>query len=140
MSKRRARAIDQEITTVVIQILDDWSGKLTWNGLIAAIKASTSIEYTRQALANHKQIADAFVLRKASLSRSAGRPTSSNNRVNTLTDAVDRLTVENEKLRAELNEYRDMFIRWTANAQKRGLTSEVLNEPLVKPQRGQTKE
>ena len=100
----------------------------------------TSIEYTRQALANHKQIADAFVLRKASLAKSAGRPVSSNSRVNTLTDAIDRLTVENAKLSADLNEYREMFIRWTANAQKRGLTSEVLNEPLLKPERGQTKE
>ncbi len=140
MVKRRARAIDEEITTVVIQILDDWSGKLTWNGLIAAIKASTSIEYTRQALANHKQIADAFVLRKATLVKATGRPASSNNRVNALTGAVDRLTVENARLSAELNEFREMFIRWTANAQKRGITSEILNEPLVKPQRGQTKE
>jgi len=140
MGKRRARAIDKEITAVVIQMLDDWSGKLTWDRLIAAIKASTSIEYTRQALANHKQIADAFVVRKATLANSAGRPVSSNSRVNTLTDAVGRLTVENARLSRELNEYREMFIRWTANAQKNGLTSEVLNKPLLKPLRGQTNE
>lgn len=138
--KPRGRVIDDQIIEVILYILEGWKGKLTWDALIAAIKASISTEYTRQALSGHKQIADAFVLRKSTLAKQAGRPVSSDNRVNALSDAVARLTSENERLKAELNSYRSMFIRWTANAQKKGITSKMLDAPLVKPDRGQTDE
>lgn len=140
MPKPRGRVIDEQITETILHILDGWEGKLSWDLLIKAVKASTGSEYTRQALAGHKQIADAFVLRKSTLAKVAGRPLSSDNRVNALSDAVARLSAENVRLKAELNAYREMFIRWTSNAQKKGLTSEMLNAPLIKTHRGQSKE
>lgn len=136
---RRARVIDDQVTEVILHILDGWKGPLSWDALIAAVKASVSAEYTRQALAKHKRIADAFVLRKSMLAKQQGGKASGNNKVNALTDTIDRLTAENERLKAELNAHRELFIRWTANALKKGITSEMLDAPLLKPSRGQTK-
>jgi hypothetical protein len=65
-----------------------WQGKLTWDTSIAAIKASISAEYTRQALFKHKQFADAFTLKKAAFARNAARLPSRNGRVNALNTAI----------------------------------------------------
>lgn len=140
MAKSRGRVIDEQITEAILDILDGWKGKLTWDALIKAIKASIGTEYTRQALAGHKRIADAFVLRKSAVAKEAGRPLSKDSRVNALSDVVAKLSAENARLKTELNAHREMFILWAANAQKKGLTSEMLNAPLVKTYRGQTRE
>lgn len=51
MPKPRGRVIDERITETILHILDRWEGKLSWDLLIKAVKASTASEYTRQALA-----------------------------------------------------------------------------------------
>jgi hypothetical protein len=140
VAKSRARVIDEDVIGVVLHILDGWKGKLTWDALIAAIKASMSTEYTRQALAGHKRIADAFVVRKGTLAKEGGRAPTKDARVNALNETVLRLKAENKRLEAEVNNYREMFIRWTSNAQRKGLTSELLNAPLTRVHRAQTKE
>ncbi len=140
MAKSRGRIIDDDVTEVILHILDGWKGKLTWDSLIKAIKASISTEYTRQALAGHARIANAFTLRKGQLASENGKPLSGNSKVNALTDTATRLKAENSRLKAEVNNYREMFLRWTANAHMRGLTSEVLDAPLGSVDRGQSKE
>ena len=140
MSKPRGRVIDENVIEVILHILDGWRGTLTWNALIAAIKASIATKYTRQALAAHQRIARAFVVRKGELAKEKGRPVSKDARVNALTDTVSRLKAENTRLQAEVNNYREMFIRWTKNANMKGLTSEMLNAPLTRVHRGQTEE
>jgi hypothetical protein len=140
VAKRRARVIDTDVTEVVLYILDGWKGKLTWNALIAAVKASISAEYTRQALSGHKRIADAFALRKNGLTKEAGKLPSSDARTNGYLETISRLKVENSRLTAEVNNYREMFIRWTFNAQKKNLTAEYLNKPMLPTQRSATEE
>lgn len=140
MTKRRARVIDDDVIEVVLHILDGWKGKLTWDLLIAAVKASISAEYTRQALSGHKRIADAFVLRKGGLAKEVGKLPSGDARINSYVESISRLKAENLRLAAEINNYREMFIRWTFNAQKKNLTAEFLNAPLLLPDRGSTEE
>lgn len=140
MTKRRARVIDDDVIEVVLHILDGWKGKLTWDLLIAAVKASISAEYTRQALSGHKRIADAFVLRKGGLANEVGKLPSGDARINSYVESISRLKAENLRLAAEINNYREMFIRWTFNAQKKNLTAEFLNAPLLLPDRGSTEE
>ena len=140
MVKRRARVIDNNVTEVVLHILDGWKGKLTWDALIAAVKASISAEYTRQALSGHKRIAEAFVLRKSGLAKELGRLPSGDARINGHLDTIARLKAENQRLALEVNNYREMFIRWTFNAQKKNLTSDFLNSPMLRPERNSTQE
>lgn len=138
--KHRARVIDDDVIEVVLHILDGWKGKLTWDALIAAVRASISAEYTRQALAGHQRIAEAFVLRKSGLAKEAGKLPSGDARINGYLESISRLKAENQRLAAEVNNYREMFIRWTFNAQKKNLTSEFLNTPMLPPERDSTEE
>jgi hypothetical protein len=138
--KRRARIIDEDVIEVVLHILDGWKGKLTWDLLIAAVKASISADYTRQALSGHTRIADAFVLRKRGLAKEVGKIPSGDARTNGYLETISRLKAENQRLASEVNNYREMFIRWTFNAQKMNLTAADLNSPLLRPERDATKE
>lgn len=140
MTKRRARVIDDDVIGVVLHILDGWKGKLTWDLLIAAVKASISADYTRQALSGHKRIADAFVLRKSGLAKDVGKLQFGDARITRYLETISRLKAENQRLAAEVNNYREMFIRWTFNAQKRNLTAEFLNTPMLQPNRDSTEE
>lgn len=140
MVKRRARVIDDDVIEVVLHILDGWKGKLTWELLIAAIKASISAHYTRQALSGHTRISEAFVLRKKGLAKEVGKLPSGDARTNGYLETIARLKVANQRLEAEVNNYREMFIRWTFNAQGKNLTAEFLNRPMLPPDRNATKE
>jgi len=138
VGKARGRVIDEDVMEVVLHILDKWKGRLTWDALIVAIKASIATEYTRQALSKHEKIASAFVLRKASLASEECRPASKDVRVNVLQDKLDELKAENVRLTAECNAYRAQFIRWTSNALKRNITFDQLDAPLTPVHRGRT--
>lgn len=140
MGKPRGRIIDEDVIEVINYILDRWTGKLTWDLLITAIKASIATEYTRQALAGHERIATAFSLRKTTLSKAAGRPTSGDARIDALMKTIDTLKAENIRLNTEGEKYRAKFIRWTQNAQMRGLTAEQLDLGLPPVHRGATEE
>jgi hypothetical protein len=130
MPKSRARAIDGDIIEVVQDVLTNWSGKLTWDLLIAKIKRGIGVEYTRQALAGHEQISREFSLRKRSLQLEAGRPAPADSRVEAFQKTIDRLKAENEQLALECNNYRALFVLWTHNARKHGLTERMLNAQL----------
>ncbi|MGO4469829.1 hypothetical protein AB4Z11_30180, partial [Pseudoduganella sp. RAF53_2] len=64
MTKRRSRNLDDEIIKQIVEIIDGWSGDLTWAKLIHAIELRHFSCYTRQALHNHERIREAFRLRK----------------------------------------------------------------------------
>ena len=130
MAKNRARVIDADVIEVVLVLLREWTGKLTWDALIARIKKSIGVEYTRQALANHERLAHEFSLRKLSLKKEAGRPLPTDSRIAALLKTIDRLQAENELFATECNNYRAMFIVWTSNAVKRAITEKQMRAPL----------
>lgn len=140
MAKKRGRVIDETVLEVIEHLLDEWTGKLTWDLLIEAIKFSIATDYTRQALAGHARIANAFSLRKASLSKDTGHPSSGDTRTDALLDKIHTLEAENARLNQECEVHRAMFIRWVHNAQTKNLTEQELNSPLPKTFRGATEE
>ena len=140
MGKPRGRIIDEDVIEVILHILDNWKGVLTWDALILAIKASIATKYTRQALSKHERIAAAFVLRKGTLAQEEGRLPSGDSRINALMDTIARLKAENVRINAECERYRAQFIRWTNNAQKKNFTFEQLDAPLPPVHRGKTPE
>lgn len=130
MAKSRAPVIDRDVIEVVQAILSSWSGKLTWDLLIAAIKKGIRVEYTRQALANHKVIVEEFNQKKRALQLAAGRPQPTDVRVDKLQKEIDSLKAKNEHLTVACNNYEAKFIVWTANAVRLGISESELNVPL----------
>lgn len=140
MAKPRGRVIDERVIEVIEHILDSWTGKLTWDLLIAAIKASIATEYTRQALLNHERIAEAFSLRKTSLAKEHGRPEPKDARTQGLLKTIETLKIQNARLDNECKGYRAKFIRWTQNALTKGMTEEQLDADLPPVARKATEE
>lgn len=141
MRKSRAPALTQERIQVVIDTLDEWTGKLTWELLIAAVAKRAGITYSRFTFAEYPQIANAFDLKKKGV-RAALKGTPSTPRdervraaveqVKRYQDKVKRLEMENELLL-------EQFVTWATNAERKGVTVAMLNAPLSKPPRDRSK-
>lgn len=133
MKQQRAKNLDDARIKDIVEILDGWSEKLTWDLLIEAINFRTHNKYTRQTLHKHERIRNAFELRKA------GHATIRNVRSPELQKALERIArveAENRRLESENNQLLEQFVRWSYNAYTRGLDSEFLNQPLPPVNRG----
>lgn len=132
MKHRRSRNLDDAAIGEIVGILDGCTGPLSWKILIEAIEDLTRVRYTRQALNNHERIKLAFSVRRETL-KATGVPMRVNAailehaallQVNARRDAeIDRLKAENARLL-------EQFVRWSYNANSRGVGEEVLNRPL----------
>lgn len=67
MKKQRAPDLTKERIKIVVEVLDGWSGKLTWEALIEKVQEKTGITYSRFTFAENPRIAAAFDLRKTGL-------------------------------------------------------------------------
>lgn len=132
MKRIRMPNLDDAAIRRIVQILDGWSGKLTWELLIEAIEHRSRQRYTRQALHSHERIRLAFGGRKKALAtdKPASRAFDGPPELKLALDEVARLTAENERLERENNRLLEQFVRWVYNASKRNLTEEFLNRPL----------
>jgi len=128
-----ARHLTKEDIEIIIDMLDGWQGKLTWNGVCEAYKQRTGHVTTRQTLCSHEQISTAYTVRK----KGVGKPTK---RVpNSLTVAaqrIERLEAGNDRMREQIKQYEARFLRWIYNAQKKGVTINDLNQQLPEIERG----
>jgi hypothetical protein len=138
MRHRRSRNLDDAAISEIVGIVDGCTGPLSWNILIEAIEELTRVRYTRQALNNHERIKLAFAVRRETL-KTTGVPTRIDKaspehaallQVNARQEAqIDRLKAENARLL-------EQFVRWSYNANNRGVGEEVLNRPLPAVNRG----
>ena len=134
MKRLTDRDIDQ-----ICSILDGWRGKLTWASLIQAIELRLGHHLTRQALDRHERIKLAFTNRKRVERSGAGKPEARTVEMQKAIERIERLQVENERLKAENNQLLAQFARWAYNAYAKGLTEEYLNRPLPAIDRDRTK-
>lgn len=141
MRKARAPDLTNERILAVLDVLDDWKGKLTWDLLIAAVKASTGITYSRFTFADYPEIANAFALKKDVLRGAwSGEPATPRDvRVRSSLDKADRLKAKVERLTLENQLLKEQFVTWAHNAERKGVTLMVLNTPLPKPERERSK-
>ncbi len=129
--KKRSKNLDDQVILSIVEILDGWKGKLTWNLLIDEIEKRLYQRYTRQALFAHERIRNAFDLKKEDIPFVLD-----NGRKKCGPEAVmenerhNRLLSENERLKSENQRLLEQFNRWAYNAYTRGLTPEFLNQPL----------
>jgi hypothetical protein len=141
MRKPRAANLTDETIELVLDRLDSWSEKLTWEALISKIKSETGHEYSRFTFADYPQVVDAFSLKKKALSGKLARPplTPRDSQVQAALAQVERFRAKAERLahvNALLNE---QFVTWAQNANRFGITKDQLNAPLSLPPREQSK-
>lgn len=141
MKKTRAPDLTDERIQAVLAALDGWKGKLTWDLIIAAIKESTGITYSRFTFSGYSDIANAFALKKEALrgTWSGGSATPRDERVRAALDQVDRLKAKAERLTQENQLLKEQFVTWAHNAERKGVTIMMLNAPLPKPERERSK-
>lgn len=137
MRKARAPDLTAETIELVLDLLDGWNEKLTWDLLIDRIKAATGHEYSRFTFAEYPRIADAFTLKKRSL---AGRPPPEpgkprDGQVRAALAQAERYRQKAERLQGENDALIEQFITWQTNAERYGVTIEKLNAPLSLPNR-----
>lgn len=137
----RAKNLRDEDVARIVEVLDGWSGKLSWELLIESVEKRLFARYTRQALHKHTRIKDAFAHRKAVLAGSGERPrkTASSPELQLALDRIERLTGENERLEAENARLLEQFVRWAYNAHTRNLDEAFLSRPLPTVDRQQTR-
>jgi hypothetical protein len=141
MRKSRAPDLTEERILVVIDILDGWKGKLTWDLLLQGVENKTGIAYSRFTFAEYPKIANAFTLRKKALSGTfkaePGQPR--DEQVRAALEQVDRYRAKVERLEQENQLLLEQFVTWATNAERKGVTMSMLNAPLHKPNRDRSK-
>ncbi|MBD9532784.1 hypothetical protein IB233_14250 [Comamonas sp. CMM01] len=142
MKKSRAPDLTAEVLQKILDTLDDWKGKLTWDLLLDAVEKATGHRYSRFTFADYPQIANAFSLKKDSLRgvgpRKRGEPT--DERVRSALAQVERYKSKIQRLEAENQLLLEQFVTWAINAERKGVTMDMLNAPLPKPPRDRTEE
>jgi|SRR5690554_1395743 len=114
---------------VLVDIIDAWEGRLTWNLLCDRAGEVFGFRPTRQTLNSHLPVKSAFDAKKNYIRTGltpSRRPSSlsyAEQKIRKLESEVERHRYENERLI-------EQFIRWQYNAQKRGITRAMLDEHL----------
>ncbi len=141
MKKQRAPDMTDDRLELILSLLDGWSQKLTWDGLIEAVAKETGITYSRFTLAEYPRIANAFKLRKDALRGvpASERATPRDERHRAALDQVARYKARAERLEAENQLLLEQFVTWAINAERKGVSIDSLNAALPKPARARTK-
>src|SRR2546429_9472494 len=116
MAQKRAKNLTDADIKQIVEILDGWSGKLTWELLIDAIELPMHNRYTRQALHKHERIRHAIDLQKKSLSGNDGeirRVISPALQV--ALERIARLEAANWRLQSENERLLEQFVRRAYN-------------------------
>lgn len=141
MKKNRAPDLTSERIAAVLEALDAWKGKLTWELLLDAVEALTGYRYSRFTFADYPEIANAFSLKKdalrGTLPRSRGEPR--DERVRAALAQAERATAKANRLEAENRLLTEQFVTWAINAERKGVTLDMLNAQLPKPERDRSK-
>jgi hypothetical protein len=138
--KKRSKNLGDAEIKRIVEILDGWSDKLSWDRLIDAIELRMFNRYTRQALYKHERVRHAFEFKKNEMAE-GGRDVKqvASPQLQIALDQIARLESENRRLESENNLLLEQYARWAYNAHTRGLDYDFLNRPLPAVNRGQTK-
>lgn len=141
MRKQRAPDLTDERSALVVEVLDGWSGKLTWDLLIDEVHRRINITYSRFTLAQHPRISAAFALRKDLLrGKFSNEPRlPKDERVREALEKAAREKAKAERLEMENKLLLEQFVTWAINAERRGVTIDMLNAPVPRPHREQSK-
>lgn len=132
-----SRHLNEHDIERIVELLDGWKGKLTWELLCDACERTINTRPTRQTLAKFQRIAGAYKAVKER-GREEVESLSIPPSLNAAAQRIERLTRENERLKRENNELLEQFVVWQYNAHVKGLSEHDLNQGLPGIDRGQT--
>lgn len=121
----------------IVEILDGWSGKLTWDLLRHEMKPLVG-EYSRQTLYNHTRIFEAFQNRKKELKNHVPGSKAKTVAEQKAHERIANLEAKASRLERENTQLLEQFVRWAYNASIKGISKEALNHPLPRIDREQT--
>lgn len=129
---RRAPNLTDDSIGKIIDLLDGWTGTLTWEGLIDAIAERRFTTYTRQALHKHERIRLAFAQCKKRISDGRGGETRrvESPELQAALERIERLQAVNDRLASENQRLLEQFATWAYNAHSRGLDNSFLSQPM----------
>jgi predicted RNase H-like nuclease (RuvC/YqgF family) len=132
-----ARHLTDRDVERVVEILDGWRDKLTWELLCEACAPIIGTKPARQTLAKFVRIENAFEACKKRLKDDTQEMRLPHS-IKIAAERITRLERENERLKRENRELLQQFVIWQYNAHIRGLSDRDLNLPLPGIDRGQT--
>ncbi len=124
-----AKHLTSKDINILINLIDNWEGKLGWEALCDAVVPLIGVRPTRQTLNSHAQIKAAFGHKKKQQKTgfvSTKRPPS----LNIAEQRIKRLENENDRLKAENASLLERFLRWQYNAYKHGVNKDKLDALL----------
>lgn len=139
MARARERNIDDAIALSIVEVIDGWSGKISWDLLIEEVARRTGLTYTRQTLHRHERIRVAFSAYRKPAPHATSHSASTDPEVQLLLDKLARVEGENRRLIAENSALLEQFVRWAYNAHTRGLSEAFLNSALPSVDRKRSK-
>lgn len=141
MKKNRAPDLTQDHIATVLDTLDTWRGKLTWDLLLDKLEEVWGHRYSRFTLSSYAEVSNAFAHRKDALRGTlpTSRGTPSDPRIRAAMEQAARFKAKAERLEAENNLFLERFVTWAHNAERRGVSMDTLNTPLPKPDRDRSK-
>jgi type I restriction-modification system DNA methylase subunit len=128
--RERSENLDDGKIEKIVQILDGWSGKLTWNKLIDEIALHLRNKYTRQTLAKHTRIKSAYELIKENKFDTETKKIYTPIEINVLIQELEKVKAENKRLKKEKQDLLAQYARWAYNSYAKGVTKEDLDKPL----------
>jgi len=120
----------------IVEVLDGWRDKLTWEALCDTCEPVIGTKPSRQTLLKFSRITMAYDACKTRLKEDAPTHTPPSMRV--AVERINRLEQENERLKRENAGLLQQFVIWQYNAYAQGLNGHLLNNPLPAIDRGQT--
>ena len=130
--RRRAPNLSDDDIAAIVEVLDGWTGTLSWDRLIHAIEKRFARSYTRQALFKHTRIREAFKGKKRALQKQPSDGSRAKSaEMQAALGRIARLEAENQRLATENGQLLEQFARWAYNAHVRGMDEEALNRPLL---------
>lgn len=121
----------------IVEILDGWCEKLTWEALCDACAHVIGTKPARQTLLKFSRITMAYEACKTRLKEGAP-PVHTPPSMRVAVERINRLERENERLKHENAGLLQQFVVWQYNAYAHGLDSHKLNKALPGIDRGQT--
>lgn len=124
-----AKHLTSKDIDVLVNLIDVWEGKLTWEALCEEGAKLIGARPTRQTLNAHGKIKAAYLGRKAQL-KSGFIPSKRPASLSIAEQRIRRLEAENNRLKEENDRLLEQFIRWQYNAYKHGMSKEKLDASL----------
>ncbi|MEW3761020.1 hypothetical protein [Pseudomonas aeruginosa] len=124
-----AKHLTERDIRVLIDLIDAWTGKLTWEGLCDRGGEVLGFRPTRQTLYSHGRIKSAFNDKKTQ-QKTGFTPSKRPQSLAIAEQRIHKLESENARLIAENDRLIEQFVRWQYNAEKRGLSKAVLDATL----------